>query len=98
MATSHTAPPAATAFTRFIFLVGREAGETFLGRLRSAGGAVARGFFNDFDADGARDAQAREAIQFLVAEGETYPDSVMAAAGHVVQVTGKYRPKLEQVG
>jgi hypothetical protein len=97
MATSHTPSPAATAFTRFIFIVGREDGEAFLGRLRAAGSAIARGFFNDFDADGVRDAQAREAIQFLVAEGEVYPDSVMTAAGHVVQVTGKYRPKLEQV-
>ncbi|HEX5107217.1 MAG TPA: hypothetical protein VFV95_02165 [Vicinamibacterales bacterium] len=96
MATSPNSP-AATAFTRFIFIVGRDDGEAFLGRLRSAGSAVARGFFNDFDADGTRDTQAREAIQFLVAEGETYPDSVMAAARHVVQITGKYRPKLEQV-
>jgi hypothetical protein len=90
---STASPP---AFTRFLFIVAREQGDPFLARLRAAGVAVARGFFNDFDADG-REAQSRETIQFLVAVGGTYPDSVLAAADYVVQVTGKYRPRLLEV-
>jgi hypothetical protein len=85
------------AFTRFMFIVARDQGESFLTRLRAAGVAVARGFFNDFDADGARESQSHEAIQFLVATGWTYPDSAISAADYVVQVTGKYRPRLLEV-
>ena len=83
--------------TRFIFIVPREAGEAFLTRLRAAGAALARGFFNDFDADGTRESQPQETIQFLTAVGESYPDSMISAATHVVQVTGKYRPRLQEV-
>lgn len=85
------------SFTRFIFLVPRREDETFLTRLRSAGSAVARGFFNDFDAEGPRDNQALESMQFLVAEGEVQPDSPISAARYVVQVNGKYRPRLVEV-
>ena len=60
-------------------------------------GIVARGFFNDFDADGARDSQPHETIQFLVAEGDYHADSGIAAARYVVQVSGKYRPRLLEV-
>ena len=37
-------------------------------KLRAAGGIVARGFFNDFDAEG-RDTPPHETIQFLVRAG-----------------------------
>ena len=90
-----TAP--ATILTRFLFIVPRDAGEAFVTRLRAAGTALARGFFNDFDADGFRESQPQETVQFLVAVGEPYPDSVIAAATHVVQVTGRYGPRLLEV-
>jgi hypothetical protein len=85
------------SYTRFMFIVPRREDEPFLARLRSAGGLAARGFFNDFDADGSRDAPAHETIQFLVGEGEPPHDSAIAAARYVVQVTGKYRPRLHEV-
>jgi chlorite dismutase len=92
-----TSPVSAQAFTRFLFIVAREHDDAFLARLRSAGSVVARGFFNDYDADGTRDQQPQETVQFLIADGSAYPDSIIAAAGHVVQVTAKYRPRLQAV-
>jgi hypothetical protein len=84
------------SFTRFLFIVPRGDDESFLVRLRAAGAAIARGFFNDFDAEGTRELP-QETMQFLTAEGETDPDSPIAAARYVVQVTGKYRPRLNEV-
>jgi hypothetical protein len=84
------------AFTRFLFVVPRAEDETFLSRLRAAGSAAARGFSNDFDADGSRESQALEAIQFLVSEGERHHDSAIAASRYAVQITGKYRPRLAE--
>src|SRR5436190_9754983 len=85
------------SFTRFVFIVPRREDEAFLTRLKTAGAAVARGFFNDFDADAVRDNQWLETIQFLVADADLHPDSAIAAARFVVQVTGKYRPRLLDV-
>jgi hypothetical protein len=84
------------SFTRFLFIVPRGDDEAFPVRLRAAGAAIARGFFNDFDAEGAREVP-HETIQFLTVEGEMDPDSPIAAARYVVQVTGKYRPRLLEV-
>jgi hypothetical protein len=88
--------PPNLSFTRFLFIVPRGDDEAFLVRLRAAGAAIARGFFNDFDIDSARDLP-QETIQFLMAEGEMDPDSPIAAARYVVQITGKYRPRLIEV-
>lgn len=93
---AHTATSPAPAFTRFIFVVPREDDDTFRSRLRAAGAALARGFFNDFDAEAGREVP-QEAIQFLVAEGGRHPDSAIAAAIAAVLVTGKYRPRLAAV-
>ena len=84
------------SFTRFVFIVPRVEDEAFLGRLRGAGGAIVRGFFNDFDADGTRDTPTQETMQFLVADEDAHPDSVIGAARYVVQITGKYRPRLRE--
>ena len=89
--------PANLAFTRFLFIVPRRDDDAFQTRLRSVGGLVARGFFNDFDADGGKDAPPHETIQFLVRDGGGPADSAIAAARYVVQVTGKYRPRLHEV-
>ena len=86
-----------TAFTRFVFIVPRREDEAFLLRLRSAGAVVARSFFNDYDADGTRESAPSETIQFLVADGEPPPESAIAASRYVVQLTGKYRPRLVEV-
>jgi len=91
--------PPNLSFTRFIFIIPRNDDDSFAARLRTAGGAIVRGFFNDFDADGgARDAQsAQETMQFLVGDEDVHPDSEMSAARYAVQVTGKYRPRLREV-
>lgn len=95
-AAGHGAQP--LAFTRFIFIVGRDEGDAYQTRLRSAGSAIARGFFNAFDADGSREVQPpTEAIQFMVRSGEGYPDSMIAAARHAVQISGRYRPRLHEI-
>src|SRR5258706_398729 len=59
------------AFTKFLFVISRD-DDASATRLRSAGGLIARGFFNDFDADGARDVQPHETIHFLVADLERH--------------------------
>lgn len=85
------------SFTKFMFVVPRRDDEAVGTRIRTAGSTIARGFFNDFEADGARDTQPHETIQFLVAQGDRQPDSGIAAARYVVQVSGKYRPRLQEV-
>ena len=64
------------AFTKFLFVIARADDDAHGARLRTAGGNVARGFFNDFDIDDARELQSQrfETIQFYVREGEA-PDS-----------------------
>lgn len=85
------------AFTKFLFVVPRREDETGMGRIKSAGASIARGFFNDFDADGTRDAKPHETVHFYVAQGETVADSGIAAARYGVQFTGKYRPRLNEL-
>ena len=82
------------SFTKFLFIVPRRDDEAALVKLRTAGGLISRGFFNDYDADGSRESQPHETIQFLVAEGHRHANSGIAAARYVAQVSGKYRPRL----
>lgn len=91
------APGANLAFTKFMFVVPRRDDEALGARLRTAGSLIARGFFNDFDADGTRDSQPHETIQFLVADGNGHADSGIGAATYAVQVSAKYRPRLAEV-
>src|SRR4051794_20676546 len=85
------------SFTKFMFVIPRRDDEAALVKLRAAGGNIARGFFNDFDADGTREPQTNESVHFLVAEGERHADSGIAAARFAVQVSGKYRPRLQEL-
>src|SRR5688572_24121012 len=80
-----------------MFVIPRREDDAVGTRLRAAGGIIARGFFNDFDADGTRDTQPHETIQFLVADGENHADSGIGAARYAVQVSGKYRPRLVDI-
>ena len=84
------------AFTKFLFVISRD-DDALSVRLKSAGAQIARGFFNDFDADGARDVQPHETIHFLVADRERPEDGGLAAARYAVQISGKYRPRLQEV-
>lgn len=84
------------SYTKFLFVIVRRNDEAALTKLRAAGGQMARGYFNDYDADGTRESQPRETIQFLVSDGDPHADSGIAAAQYVVQVSGKYRPRLNE--
>lgn len=80
------------AFTKFIFVTPARDDDAARTRLRAAGGIVARGFFNDFEAEG-RDAPPLETIQFLLNdEGHQQPG--LAGARYALQVCSKYRPRL----
>ena len=84
------------SFTKFVFLVLAQEDETTISRVRTVGALVGRGFFNDFDADGTRDVQPRETIQFLVTDRNLAPEGI-GAARYVIQVSASYRPRLLEV-
>lgn len=92
------------SFTKFLFILPRANDDAIGTRLKGIGGLISRGFFNDFDADGTRDAQPHETIQFLVSDGDRLDDLLppigsrrLTAARYVLQVSGKYRPRLQEV-
>jgi hypothetical protein len=82
------------AFTKFLFVRAARDDDAARTRLRAAGALVARGFFNDYDADGGRDAP-HEAIQFLIND-ERHQCPGLAGARYVLQVSSKYRPRLQE--
>ena len=93
------------AYSKFLFVVARQDDDAHGARLRTAGGNVARGFFNDYDIDDSRDSQPQpfETIQFFVRDTES-PDQQAACVGpcinkarHLVQVSSKYRPRLQEI-
>lgn len=92
------------AFTKFLFVIARAEDDAHGARLRAAGGNIARGFFNDYDLDDARETQAQrfETIQFFVREAETpdrekCPGPCIQQARHMVHVSSKYRPRLQEI-
>jgi hypothetical protein len=93
------------AYTRFLFVIARTDDDAHGARLRTAGANIARGFFNDFDIDDSRETQvqAHETIQFLIREPETKPLPEKIPGPHVtmarncVQITSKYRPRLQEI-
>jgi hypothetical protein len=93
------------AYTRFLFVIARTDDDAHGARLRTAGANIARGFFNDFDIDDSRETQvqAQETIQFLIREPETKPlpenapGPCINTARYVVQITSKYRPRLQEI-
>ena len=82
------------AFTKFLFVTPARDDDAARTRLRAAGAIVARGFFNDFEAEG-RDSSPQETIQFLVNEnGLDRPG--LAGARYALQVSSRYRPRLQE--
>jgi hypothetical protein len=49
-------------FTKFIFVTSGTDDDASRARLRAMGATVARGFFNDFEAEGARDSPSHDTI------------------------------------
>ena len=82
------------AFTKFLFVTPAADDDAARTRLRAAGSIVARGFFNDFEAEGSRDSTAHETIQFLVNEAGREQQG-LAGARYALQVSSKYRPRLQ---
>ena len=66
-------------------------------RFARAGSNISRGFFNDYDADGSRDVQPQETIQFLSAETAALGRDGIGAARYVAHVSANYRPRLDEV-
>jgi hypothetical protein len=85
------------SFTKFLFIIARRDDDAAGTRLKNAGSVVARGFFNDYDADGTREGPPHETIQFLVADRERPEDGGIGAARYAVQISGKYRPRLQEI-
>ena len=85
------------SFTKFLFIVPRRDDASTLMCVRAAGATIGRGFFNDYDADGMRDVQPQETIQFLMTEGPVGTREGPGAARYVVQVSANYRPRLQDV-
>jgi len=86
------------AYTKFFFVTPGRDDEVTRAKLRAAGGIVARGFFNDFDAEG-RDSPPHETIQFLIrADVRADADGAESstAAPYAMQVCSKYRPRLKE--
>ena len=82
------------AFTKFMFVSTSADDYTARTRLRTAAATVARGFFNDFEAEG-RDAAPQETIQFFVNDqGRDQPG--LAGSRYVIQISSKYRPRLNE--
>lgn len=83
------------AFTKFLFITPSRDDDAARTRLRGVGGIVARGFFNDFETEGNRDLPPHETIQFLLNDdGHGQPG--LAGARYAVQVSSKYRPRLQE--
>jgi hypothetical protein len=85
------------SFTKFLFIAPHRDDDSTLMRVRAAGATIGRGFFNDFDADGVRDVQPQETIQFLVTDGPVGSRAGLGAARYVAQVSANYRPRLQDV-
>jgi hypothetical protein len=101
----NTSAGANLAFTKFLFVIARQDDDAHAARLRATGGNIARGFFNDFDIDDTRENQIPpfETIHFLIRDGELPPASpncvgpCINKARHLVQVSSRYRPRLEEI-
>jgi hypothetical protein len=84
-------------FTKFLFILPYQDDASTVQKLRSAGSNISRGFFNDYDADGSRDVQPQETIQFLTADNSSASREGIGGARYVVQLSANYRPRLEEV-
>ena len=84
-------------FTKFLFVLPYQDDAATLAKIRTAGSHVSRGFFNDYDADGAREPQPQETIQFLAVETTGIGRHGIGAARFVAHISANYRPRLEEV-
>src|SRR5688572_2471272 len=86
-----------STYTKFIFVLPYQDDAATLAKIRAAGSNISRGFFNDYDADGSRDPQPQETIQFLTADTTGGAREGIGAARFVAHVSANYRPRLDEV-
>ena len=84
-------------YTKFLFVLPHLDDAATLTKIRGAGSNISRGFFNDYDADGTRDPQPQETIQFLSADPIAAGAQGIGAARFVAHVSANYRPRLDEV-
>lgn len=84
-------------FTKFLFVLPHQDDAATLQKIRAAGSNISRGFFNDYDADGSRDVQPPETIQFLATESSGSVREGIGAARYVAHLSANYRSRLEEV-
>ena len=84
------------SFTKFLFIVPNQDDAGTVAKIRAAGASISRGFFNDYDADGAREPQPQETVQFLQADAVREGSEGIGASRYAVQLSGNYRPRLEE--
>ena len=98
MGTNGQADSAANlTYTKFLFVLPYQDDAATLTKIRTAGSNISRGFFNDYDADGTRDVQPQETIQFLAAETTGLGRQGIGAARFVAHISANYRPRLDEV-
>jgi hypothetical protein len=85
------------SYTKFIFVLPHEDDPATLSKIRSAGSNICRGFFNDYDANGTREAAPKETIQFLAADTIGIGRTGIGAARYVAHISANYRPRLDEV-
>jgi hypothetical protein len=93
----HPDPAVNLTYTKFVFVLPYQDDAATIMKIRTAGSHISRGFYNDYDADGSRDIQPQETIQFLTAESPARGRAGIGAARYVVHLTGNYRPRLQEV-
>jgi hypothetical protein len=82
------------SYTRFLFITPKRDDESTMGTLRAVATCVARGYFNDFEAEGTREGLAQESIQFLTSV--CTPATFCSRPRFVLQISSKYRPRLQE--
>ncbi|RPI57711.1 MAG: hypothetical protein EHM55_00845 [Acidobacteria bacterium] len=90
-------PATNLTYTKFVFVLPYHEDAATQTKIRTAGSHISRGFYNDYDADGSRDVQPQETIQFLTAESAAPGRDGIGAARYVVHLSGNYRPRLQEV-
>ena len=84
-------------YSKFLFVTLKEHARART-RLQDAGSCIARGFFNDFHADGSPNpSSSNETVQFLKATSTRQCNDGLLSAEYVAHITAKYRPRLVDI-